>query len=89
MKNTNKLTREITKYLKMRGLEIVLQECGNNLRVFRAHIKRVCNLPKGTKLYYIIQMAKEVLKNRLNAYGDAVQAVEKFLEVNFGEINNG
>ena len=87
MEQDIKATREITKYLKMRGLYVVLQECGNNLRTFRAHIKRVCNIPKGTKLYYINKQAKEVLKNRLNEYGTVVQAVEKFLEDNFGIKN--
>ena len=88
MKQNNKGTREITKYLKMRGLDTVLKECGNNLRVVRNHLRRVCNLPKGTNLYYITQTAKEVLKNRLNEYGDSVKAVEKWLEDNFGGSNN-
>ena len=63
-------TRIITKYLKNRGIDVVLQECGNNLRAFNGHLRRVCNLDKSVKLYDIDKQAKEVLKTHLTEYKD-------------------
>lgn len=82
-------TRVITKYLKSRGIDLVLQECGNNLRAFNAHLRRVCKLDKSVKLYDIDKQAKEILQTHLNEYKDVVIAVENFLQENFGEENNG
>lgn len=84
---TQKSTRIITKYLKNIGIDVVLRECGNNLRAFNAHIRRECNLDKGVKLYNIDLQAKEVLKNRLKQYGKVLNAVEIFLKENFGGKN--
>lgn len=78
-------TRKITKYLKQRGIDIVLKECGNNLRCFKNHIRSTCHLDKRTKLYPLICEAKEILKNRLLEYQDVKIAVEKLLQENFGE----
>ncbi len=89
MSKENKSTRIISIYLKNRGIDTVLHECGNNLRAFKAHLKRVCNLSKTVKLYNVVLQAKAVLKDRLNDYGAVVQAVDKFLEENFGGKNNG
>ena len=82
-------TRKVTKYLKQRGIEVVLKECGNNLRCFRNHIRTTCHLDKRTKLYMLICEAKEVLKNRLLEYQDVKIAVDVFMQKNFGENNNG
>ena len=84
---TQKSTRIITKYLKNIGIDVVLRECGNNLRAFNAHIRRECNLDKKVKLYNIDLQAKEVLKNRLKQYGKVLNAVEIFLKENFGGKN--
>ena len=82
-------TRIITKYLKNRGIDVVLQECGNNLRAFNGHLRRVCNLDKSVKLYDIDKQAKEVLKTHLTEYKDVEKAVDTFLQENFGVKNNG
>ena len=81
--------RKVTRYLKQRGIEVVLKECGNNLRCFRNHIRTTCHLDKRTKLYTLICEAKEVLKNRLLEYQDVKIAVDVFMQKNFGENNNG
>ena len=47
-------TRIITKYLKSRGIDLVLQECGNNLRAFNAHLRRVCNLDRSVSFSAIL-----------------------------------
>lgn len=85
---TTKSTRIITKYLKQRGIDLVLQECGNNLRAFKSHLKKVCNLDKSVKLYDIVKQAKEILKTRLDEYKVVDKAVDKFLRDNFGGNNN-
>lgn len=89
MTKDGKSTRVISIYLKNRGIDTVLQECGNNLRAFKAHLRRVCSLPKTVKLYNIQQQAKAVLENRLDNYSIVVKAVDEFLENNFGGKNNG
>ena len=89
MTKDGKSTRVISIYLKNRGIDTVLQECGNNLRAFKAHLRRVCSLLKTVKLYNIQQQAKAVLENRLDKYSIVVKAVDEFLENNFGGKNNG
>ena len=81
-------TRVISQYLKNRGIHLVLQECGNNIRAFNAHLRRVCKLDKSVKLYDIDKQAKDILQNRLNDYNSVVKAVELFLQETFGGINN-
>lgn len=79
---------KISIYLKNRGIEAVLKECGYNLRSFKAHLKRECGAEiSNTCIYNFRQKAKQLIKSHFTKNHQVEKVVEKWLKENFGGAN--
>ena len=82
-------TRKITNYLKRRGMETVLKECDNNLRIVKNHIKRVCDLPKNINMGYVMAQIRDYIhSNFYEKYNTDFDLIYQFLKENFGGEDN-
>ncbi len=80
------MKKAVSKYIKARGREVILQECGYNLRAVKNHLKRHCTSSNWNS---VISNFKQDLKdNRLfdkALMNEFLDIVKKY----FGGLKNG
>ena len=82
-----KTSRDVTNYIKMRGIIAILEECNNNINEFKEHLRRVLNLDSSVNLYLIGKEAEKILSESVNKEDVFEILVDKFLQDNFGGLN--
>lgn len=83
MSGKNKI--KASEYIKNRGRLVILQECGNNLRATKNHMKRFCT---SSNWNTVMKPFKELLQSQLN-YSQALK--DEFLHIvktYFGGLRN-
>lgn len=68
---------KINQYIKLCGIERILDECNNNLREVKAHLRRECDIPEDYDFSYTMR----IFKNSLDKIYNSSHAKELIAEV--------
>lgn len=75
---------KINQYIKLRGIQGILDECNNNLRQVKAHLRRECDIPEGYDFSYTMRIFKNALDKIYNP-SHGKELIEEVLQQLQGE----
>ncbi|MBD5401298.1 hypothetical protein HDR58_00655 [bacterium] len=67
---------KISTYIKLRGIQAILDECSSDLKAVRQHIFRQCDLEKKADISKTMKQFKNYLNNQPLSKGDEMLLAE-------------